>query len=56
MVGEAMALTPVVLMAAEILKTPSLRAKYGDKAENYVKFSERIFEKWNSGVKHLAVG
>ena len=48
MLGEAMALTPVVLMAAEILKTPSLREKYGDKAENYIKFSERIFEKWNS--------
>ena len=48
MLGEAMALTPVVLMAAEILKTPSLREKYGDKAEDYIKFSERIFEKWNS--------
>jgi hypothetical protein len=48
MLGEAMALTPVVLMTAKIQKTPSLQEKYGAKAESYIRFSERIFEKWDS--------
>jgi len=46
--GEAMALHPMVLLAGEILKTPALKAKYGQKAEQYVQLSEQIFEKWNS--------
>jgi len=46
--GEAMAFRPIVLMAGEILKTPALRAKYGPKAEEYIRLSERIFEKWNA--------
>ena len=48
MLGEAMVLTPVVLMAIEIQKSPSLREKYGAKAEDYIRFSERIFEKWDT--------
>ncbi len=48
MLGEAMALTPVVLMAGEIRKTPSLKERYGSKAEDYIKFAEQIFEKWDS--------
>jgi hypothetical protein len=48
MLGEAMALTPVVLMAAEIRKTSSLKEKYGSKAEDYIKFAEQIFKKWDS--------
>lgn len=46
--GEAMALRPMVLMAGEILKTPALKAKYGDKARAYIKLSEQVFEKWDS--------
>jgi hypothetical protein len=48
MLGEAMALTPVVLMAAEIRRTPSLKTKYGSKADNYVEFAEQIFGKWDA--------
>ena len=46
--GEAMALRPMVLMAGEMLKNPALKAKYGQKAQAYIKLSERIFEKWDS--------
>jgi hypothetical protein len=48
MLGEAMALAPVVLMAAEIRRTPFLKEKYGSKAEGYIKFAEQIFEKWDT--------
>ena len=44
--GEAMMLRPMVLLAGEILKTPALKDKYGRKAEEYVKLSEQVFEKW----------
>jgi hypothetical protein len=47
LLGEAMALRPVVLMAGEILKTPALKEKYGAKAESYIKLSEQIYEKWD---------
>ena len=47
MLGEAMALRPVVLMAGEILKTPALKEKYGVKAESYIQLSEQIYEKWD---------
>jgi hypothetical protein len=48
LLGEAMVLRPVVLMAGEILKDAKLKEKYGEKAESYVKLAERIFEKWAS--------
>jgi len=48
MLGEAMILRPMVLMAGEILKTPALRAKWGGKADSYLELAERTFEKWNS--------
>lgn len=48
MVGEAMALRPIVLMSADILKTPTLKAKYGEKAQSYIDLAERIFTKWDS--------
>jgi hypothetical protein len=48
MLGEAMALAPVVLMAAEIRRNPLLKEKNGSKAENYIKFAEQIFEKWDT--------
>jgi hypothetical protein len=47
MLGEAMALRPIVLLSAEILKRPLLRAKFGAKAENYLKLSGQIYEKWD---------
>ena len=47
LLGEAMVLRPVVLMAGEILKTPALKEKYGAKAESYLKLSEQIYEKWD---------
>jgi hypothetical protein len=46
--GEAMALRPMVLMAGEILGNPALKAKYGKKAEEYVRLAEQIFRKWDS--------
>jgi hypothetical protein len=48
MLGEAMALTPVVLMALEIQRTPLLKEKYGSKAEDYIKLAEQVFEKWDT--------
>ena len=47
-VGDALFLRPVVLMAAEILKTPALKEKYGAKAEEYLKLTEQMFDKWES--------
>jgi hypothetical protein len=46
MLGEAMGLRPMVLMADVILKTPSLRQKHAEKAEGYVKLAEDVFDKW----------
>ncbi|MCX5655921.1 MAG: hypothetical protein NTY65_14875 [Planctomycetota bacterium] len=46
--GEAMALRPMVLMAGEILKDPALKAKYGKKAEEYIRLAEQVFQKWDS--------
>lgn len=48
MLGEAMALTPIVLMAAEVRKNPLLREKYASKADNYLELAEQIFEKWDT--------
>jgi hypothetical protein len=48
MLGEAMALRPVVLLSGDILKTPALKPKYGAKAEGYVKLAEQVFQKWDS--------
>ena len=48
MLGEAMALAPVVLMAAEIQRTPLLKERYGSKADDYIKLAEQSFEKWDT--------
>ena len=48
LLGEAMLLRPVVLAAAEIRKTPALQARWGEKAQSYVKLAEEIFQKWGS--------
>ena len=38
----------MVLMSGEILKTPALKKEYGAKAEEYIRLSEQMFEKWDS--------
>jgi hypothetical protein len=48
LLGEAMMLRPVVLMAEVIRTTPALAAKWGEKAQSYVKLAEEIFQKWDS--------
>jgi hypothetical protein len=47
LLGEAMALRPVVLLSAEILKSPDLKAKYGPQAEKYLRLAEQVYEKWD---------
>jgi hypothetical protein len=48
LLGEAMLLRPMVLMAAHIQKTPALVAQWGSKAEAYLKLAGEIFRKWDS--------
>jgi len=48
LLGEAMGLRPVVLMADEALKTPALKDKFRSRAEAYLKLAEQVFEKWDS--------
>ena len=48
LLGEAMALRPVVLMSAAILNDPPLKARYGDKAEAYLKLARSMYEKWDA--------
>ncbi|MGQ9699186.1 MAG: hypothetical protein ACUVRO_14475, partial [Armatimonadota bacterium] len=48
MLGEAMALRPIVLMANTILHTPSLKGKYGGRAKEYIRLAEQVFAKWDS--------
>ncbi len=45
--GEAMGLKPAVHIAGLILRTPALKATYGDKAREYLALAERTFEKWD---------
>jgi hypothetical protein len=47
LLGEAMAMRPVVLMSKQILAVPALEKLYGAKAEGYIKLSQKIFEKWD---------
>jgi hypothetical protein len=47
MLGEAMALRPVVLMSSQILMVPALKERFGSKAAGYIRLSEKIFEKWD---------
>jgi hypothetical protein len=48
LLGEAMLLRPVVLLAAEILKTPALAATWGAHARSHLDFAAQIFQKWDS--------
>jgi hypothetical protein len=47
LLGEAMALRPIVLMSNEILRTPALKERYGAKAAGYIELSEEVFKKWD---------
>jgi hypothetical protein len=47
LLGETMALRPIVLMSMEILKSPALKEKYGTKAESYIALSKQIYKKWD---------
>jgi hypothetical protein len=46
LLGEAMALRPVVVMAAEIQKNAALQKQFGSQANGYVALAEKTFEKW----------
>ena len=48
LLGEAMGLRPIVLMAGEILRAPALKAKYGPRANAWLKLSRQVFKKWDS--------
>lgn len=48
LLGEAMGLRPVVLMADEILRTPALKKKFGPRAEAWLRLAGQVFEKWDA--------
>jgi len=47
MLGEAMGLRPLVQMARIVHETPALQARYGQKADAYLKLAETVYEKWD---------
>ena len=47
LVGEAMLLRPIVLMAHEIASSPQLSAQWGEKAQAYLALGETAFQKWD---------
>ena len=48
LLGEAMGLHPMVLMAEEIRVNPALQKEFGRHAEKWLGLAEQIFEKWQS--------
>ena len=48
LLGEAMGLRPVVLMADVILKTPALKAKFGTRAEGWLLLAGQVYAKWDA--------
>lgn len=48
LLGEAMALRPLVLMAGEILKAPDLKTSHGTRAEAWLTLAAQVFEKWDA--------
>ena len=55
LLGEAMVLRPVVLLAQQILNSPDL-SQWARKAREYLALAERIFEKWDSRHCWRALG
>lgn len=47
LLGEAMVMRPIVLMADLIVKTPALRGKWKARAQAYLNVATRNFEKWD---------
>jgi hypothetical protein len=48
LLGEAMGLRPLVLMARQIPGLPALKEKFGSRAEAWIKLAEQVFEKWDA--------
>ena len=48
LLGEAMGLLPLVLMADEIAKAPALKEKFGARAEAWLGLSGKMFDKWDA--------
>jgi hypothetical protein len=48
LLGEAMGLRSIVLMAEEIQKTPALKEKFGSRSQAWLKLAGEVFEKWDS--------
>jgi hypothetical protein len=48
LLGEAMGLRPLVLLAGIIDKTPALKERFGEPAQKWLATSARVFEKWDS--------
>ena len=48
LLGEAMALRPLAMMAAAVLGSPALQARWGAPARRYLELARRTFDKWNS--------
>jgi hypothetical protein len=46
MLAEAMVFRPIVLMAGQMMKDPSLKEKYGAKGESYLRLAEQLYAKW----------
>jgi hypothetical protein len=48
LLGEAMGLRPLVLMAREIQSVPALKEKFGPRAQAWLELAGRVFEKWDA--------
>ena len=48
LLGEAMGLRPLVLMAKEISNVTALKEKFGTQADEWLNLAGQIFEKWNA--------
>ncbi len=48
LLGEAMLFRPIIRFSAEILHTPALSEKYGEKARSYLTFAAMLLEKWQA--------
>jgi len=47
LLGEAMAMLPVMQMSRQILLDPGLEKTFGDRAKTYIELSRKLFEKWD---------
>jgi hypothetical protein len=56
LLGEAMALRPIVLAAAAILRDPALAGRLGAKARADIALAQRVFDKWDARGAWRAAG